>query len=104
MRNWLIVGLACLGLLSCVIGWIGAIFGPRELFACGVFGFGCGLVGHLLSRRLPVAPSASLPPWVFWWATGARALAGTIAIACLIAMFSSSRGDGVADFPALDVR
>lgn len=104
MRKWVSVGLACLGLVGCLIGWIGAVFGPSQLFVWGVVGLACGLVGSLMSRRPADRSSAFLPPWVFWWATGAKLVAGVLVFGCLVAMLGSSGCDGVAGSPALEVR
>ena len=104
MVAWLVVVISSAGLLGCAAGWVGAIVGPKSLFALGVAGFGCGLVAHLLSRRARADGPIPVPPRVIRLVRWARILAGGMALLSLVALFCSSCGSGVADVPALEAR
>ena len=104
MRDSLGVGIALAGLVCCAIGWVGAIFGPKALFAFGVVGFGLSLFGHLLVRRVKRPHLATAPSWAIASLWLARIVAGILVVLSLVTMFASSGAGGVADFPALEVR
>ncbi|PYU95384.1 MAG: hypothetical protein DMG25_04345 [Acidobacteria bacterium] len=93
---WLIPSICCL------VGWWGSIVGPRKLVAFGVVGFlGGGLLSYWAGKGPRVGAGLGRN-WVIL--TVAQVALVLVAIACLIGMFASSRGGGVADSPALEVR
>ena len=101
MAEAAVEGLALLAVALGIAGWIGSVVGPRWLATCGLLGFAVGVVAwscrtgrtHRMASRLPASAKVILGR--------ASLVMGCVAVAMLIVMLISTRGDGLADYPAL---
>ena len=99
----LIIALASvLPALFTLLGWVASIFGPASLIWCGTIGFLGGVASFTLrSKRVYAWPKAQ--HWAAFLGK-VEAVLGTLSLLCLVILFATSRGDGVAGFPALGWR
>jgi hypothetical protein len=103
IANRVLVPISCVGCVCCVVGWVGAIVGPRSVALVGAAGFALGVVGHLATKGdRPQGTCGSERAMRF--IRGAVGVAGLLVAVALPLLFISAWNGGVADFPALEPR
>lgn len=95
--------MTCAGVAFCVVGWIGTAAGPRGWLLFGVLGLLLAAVSNVVTFARPAEPRARNGA-LYRGIRMVMTVSGWLAVLSLVTMLASARTDGVADFPALEVR